>query len=200
MQDRAYGLRRIHLLRTRVNKALLVCLLIFRISLRAQPQREVGGLHRLLYHPYEVVGQSIEVRLVSQFRGEALQSLPRIVLLAVEAPVDEGLDASPQRIEQGSDHEGGDDYGQLRLLLLAGKHTEEHLDRRHASEVEDEQHGRQRTVDEGTVYEEVYVVEAVSQDGQPYGYRDAREQDNLDHVGQDRGDRPDRGGDDEPCC
>jgi hypothetical protein len=34
----------------------------------AQPQRDVAGLHRFPYHPYEVVSQPVEVRFQSRSR------------------------------------------------------------------------------------------------------------------------------------
>ncbi len=67
--------------------------------LGAQPQRDVGGLHRLPYHSHEIVSQRLQVRLVSQLLREPLKSLRGVVLAAVEAAVDDGLDASPQGVE-----------------------------------------------------------------------------------------------------
>src|SRR5215207_2009487 len=53
----------------------------------AQPHRDVGGLHRLLHHPQQLVVQSLEVRLIAEPGGEGLQRLPHVVLSPVEAPV-----------------------------------------------------------------------------------------------------------------
>ena len=50
------------------------------------------------------------------------------------------------------------------------------LGRRHAPEVHQRKHSRERAVDEGAVYDDVYVVEAVAQDGYPYGDRNGRYQ------------------------
>ena len=52
MQDLGYELPRISILGTLVNKGLLVRLLSLRERIRAQPQRDVGRLHRLPYHPH----------------------------------------------------------------------------------------------------------------------------------------------------
>jgi hypothetical protein len=60
---------------------------------RTQPQRDVGRLHRLPYHPYQAVVQRHQVCLVPQSGGETFQRLPRVVLAAVEAAIDERLDA-----------------------------------------------------------------------------------------------------------
>jgi len=58
MQDAGYGLGRIFLPRTPVNRGLLGWLLAFRGRLGAQPQRDVSGLHRFLGHAHQVVAQS----------------------------------------------------------------------------------------------------------------------------------------------
>ena len=88
-----------------------MCLFALRSRLGAQPQRDVGRLHRLVYHSYEVVAQCIQIRLVSELGRQGFESLSGVVLLAVEAPVYEGLYATPQGIEESSNHEGGDDDG-----------------------------------------------------------------------------------------
>jgi hypothetical protein len=67
----------------------------------AQPQQDVSGPHRLRYHSYQFVVQRPKVGLVPQPGGEGFESLPGIVLLAVEATVYERLDAPPQGAEQG---------------------------------------------------------------------------------------------------
>ena len=116
-------------------------------------------LHRFRYHASKLVGQRLEVRLVAEPGGESFEGLSRVVLPSVETPVNKGLDAAPQRVEQGRYKEGGDHDGQLRLLRLACKRTQYRLGRRHAPEVERDQHGREGAVDEGTVDDYVYIVD-----------------------------------------
>jgi hypothetical protein len=50
--------------------AQLRCLLLLRGRIGAQPQRDVGWLHRLPHHAHQVVVQRLKVRLVSEFDGE----------------------------------------------------------------------------------------------------------------------------------
>ena len=45
--------------RTFVNKRLLVRQLALRGLIGAQPQRDVGRLHRLPHHPYEIIAQGV---------------------------------------------------------------------------------------------------------------------------------------------
>src|SRR5919107_4159478 len=75
-----------------------------------QPQRDVGWLHRFPHHPHKVLVQRLGVRLVPELCRERFEGLSRVVLASVEATVDEGLDASPQGIEQGRDHKGRGHY------------------------------------------------------------------------------------------
>ena len=88
-------------------------------------------LYRLPDDPDQLVVQRVQVRFVAQAGRERFQGLSGVVLAAVEAPVYEGLDATSQGGEQCCYHERGDDYGELRLLLLACERTEHELGRRH---------------------------------------------------------------------
>src|SRR5215218_473664 len=144
-----------------------------RSGIRAQPQRDVGWLHGLPHDPDEVFAQGVEVRLVSELGREALQRLYRIVLPTVEAAVDKALDAAPQRVEQGGYRQGGGHY--YELGSLAGQSAEEQLEHDDAAEVEAREHRGERTVDEGTVYDEIYVVEVVAQDRYAHRNRQAHD-------------------------
>jgi hypothetical protein len=53
----------------------LVCLLTLRSRLRSQPQRDVGGLHRLPYHTYQIIAECVEVRLIPQLDRECFERL-----------------------------------------------------------------------------------------------------------------------------
>src|SRR5215210_682374 len=95
---------RTRLLGSTVNKGLLVRLLSLRERIGAQPQRDVGGLHRLPHHPYQVVAQGVQVCLISELGREGFERLCCVVLPAIEAPVYEALNATTQWIEQGGYH------------------------------------------------------------------------------------------------
>src|SRR5918998_988635 len=161
-----------HIEKFRFGRTLLVYDLALRGCARTQPQGDVGRLHRLCYHPYQVSVQRLQVCLIPQSGGEGFQRLPRIVLPPVEAAVYERLVATTQRVEQRSDHQGRDDYGELWLVLLAGEAAEDSLGHRHAPEVHERQYHGERAVDEGTVYDHVYVEEACAQYRDPYRERD----------------------------
>src|SRR5687768_11001039 len=70
---------------------MLVYLPVPRGCVGPQPQSDVLWLHRLPHHSHQIVAQSIEVRLVSKLGGEALESLSRVILSSVEAPIYERL-------------------------------------------------------------------------------------------------------------
>jgi hypothetical protein len=97
---------------TSVSKELLLSLPFEDVSGSNHNETCVCGLHRLPYHPYQVVTQSVQICLISQLGGEGFESLGCIVLPSVEAPIYEGLDAPPQWVEQCSYQESGDDYGE----------------------------------------------------------------------------------------
>src|SRR5215204_5532247 len=159
-------------------------MLALRGCVGAQPQRDVRRLHRLPHYPHQIAAQGVEVSLVPELRREGFQGLPRVVLLAIEPAIYEGLDAAAQGHEQRGDGEGGDDYGQLGLLLLACEGAEDRLGCRYASEVDQSQGRTQRAVNEGAVDDEVYVIEAVAQDGDTGGDRD-RGNDKQERQGDD---------------
>src|SRR5829696_5590358 len=149
------------LLGTWVNRGL-VCLLTLQGCIRTQPQREVLGLHGLPHHPYQFAIECLQVRLIAQLGGEHLKGLSRVVLPSVEAPVHERLDAAAQGVEQGGNQEGRchDREGGP----LACEDHEEPLQQNDAAEVDGNQSRRERAVDEGTVYEDVYLVEPIAKD------------------------------------
>lgn len=93
--------------RTRHGSSLLLSLFALRSQIGAQPQRYVRGLHSLSHHPRQVIGQGVQVRLVTQSRVEGGERLCGVVLVAVEATVNEALEASSERNDEGSDHQGG---------------------------------------------------------------------------------------------
>ena len=77
-------------------------------------------------------------------------------------------------LNRASNNEGGDNDGELGLLCLAGEGAEDDLRRSYAAEVHQRQRGGERTVDEGAVYKEVYIVEAVLEDGEAHGHGNPR--------------------------
>jgi hypothetical protein len=55
----------------------------------------MGRLHSLIYHLQQRLGELLEVHLVAHPDAKGLKSLLGVVLGAVEAPIDEGLDPAP---------------------------------------------------------------------------------------------------------
>jgi hypothetical protein len=73
----------------------------------AQPQRRLGRLHRLVDHGQQLGGQGVQVDLVAQAGREPLDGAGGVVAAAVEAPVDQVLDAAPGGLEQRGHGQGG---------------------------------------------------------------------------------------------
>jgi hypothetical protein len=66
MWEAGFGLPGMLLLGTWVNTGLLVCLLALLGPIRTQPYRDVRRLHRPPNHPYEILAQGIQIRIVSK--------------------------------------------------------------------------------------------------------------------------------------
>ena len=79
-----------------------MCLLASRSRLGAKPQGGVLGLHCSAYYPHQVVAEDVQVRLFAQPGVEGCQRLCCIILAAVEAPIYEKLDTSPQRVNRAA--------------------------------------------------------------------------------------------------
>ena len=102
----------------------------------AQPQRDMGGLHRLLDHCYQFLTQLIQVHLMAQRGTESSKCAGRIILAPVEAAVNAPLDAPPHRLEQGGYGQGRADDGPLVLQRLPDEPTQEELQQRDTAEVD----------------------------------------------------------------
>ncbi len=90
-----------------------MCSFVFRWT---QPQRDMRGLHRLLHDAQQPFTQHLQVYLLAQSCTEGCHDLGTVILATVEAAVNEPLNASLQRPEQGVNGQcgGHDDEGQLR--------------------------------------------------------------------------------------
>jgi hypothetical protein len=117
----------------------------------------VGGLHGVADDAAHVGGECLEVELVAQPRPERLQRLRRVVAAAVEATVDDRLDARPRGPEQRGHGERRDRGGEAGA---ADGEADEH----HAAEIGGGEGRGQRAVDERAPDHDVDVVEVVAQD------------------------------------
>ena len=72
-----------------------------------QPLRHLRWLHRPPYRRDKVGAQRVEVDLVAHAGGERLDGSGRVVPAAIEAAVDDRLGATPGRLEQRGDGQGG---------------------------------------------------------------------------------------------
>ncbi len=91
----------------------------------AQPQRDQCWLHRLLSRRHESLAQLRQINLIAQRLAESCQDFLRVILVAVEAPVNKILDTRAQGLEctgycqRGSNN----DY----TVCLADESTQEKL-------------------------------------------------------------------------
>src|SRR5260221_3437766 len=84
-----------------------------------QPERDMRRTHRLLDGAEQVVGQVLQLHLTAQPITEGSERARRVVLPAIEAPVDERLEAAAQRLKECGDDERGEDDEEGRLLFAA---------------------------------------------------------------------------------
>src|ERR671916_2133784 len=115
----------------------------------------MSRLNCLLDHGHELAGQVLEVYRVAQAGPERFQRLRRVVLPTVEAAIDKRLNAVPDGVE-----EGGDDQRRCHdreLGSLAGQGDPGPLQKGDAAEVQQREREGKSTVDEGAVYDHVYV-------------------------------------------
>src|SRR5437016_3874684 len=54
-----------------------------------QPERDMGGLHRLLHHGHQLLAQLSQVKLIAQRSTEGLDDFGCIILAPVEATIDD---------------------------------------------------------------------------------------------------------------
>src|SRR2546421_161934 len=92
---------------------LLVCVM-FRW---AQPERDMCRLHRLLYDGQQVFAQLVQVHFVMQGGTESCHRLGGVILAAIEAPVNDPLDATAQGLEESSNDEGRDHHSDSVILV-----------------------------------------------------------------------------------
>jgi len=114
----------------------------------------MGGLHRLVDHGDQFLSQLLQVHLMAQGCIERFQRFGCIVLAAVEAAINDPLDAMAQGLEEGSDHQGRGDNDQ-GILLLAEESAQQGTKDEHEAHVEQGQDHRQGTIDERTTNENI---------------------------------------------
>src|SRR5215218_10466678 len=58
-----------------------------RTAIWAEPERDVGWLHRFPHHAYQIVAQRIQIRLIPELGREGFEGLRCIVFPSVEASI-----------------------------------------------------------------------------------------------------------------
>src|SRR5579859_3098429 len=137
---------------------------------RAHPERDIFRLHRLFDHRQEMLAQLRQVNLVAQRCTECCYRAGSIILTAIEAMIDDGLNAVTQRLEDGRNHQGGDHDGNVAIGVDDA--AQEGLQSDDAAEVNQGQYDCERAIDQRAIDEQVDVVESIAQNREPYGERD----------------------------
>src|SRR5690348_13320493 len=114
-------------------------------------------LHCLLDHCYQALLQGVQVNFVAQVGTEGFQCTSRVILAAVEAPVNNPLNELSKRLEQDIDRQRGANDSQLIAFC---KPVQEELQTNDASEVDQGQQCRQRTIDKRAMDDDINIPEA----------------------------------------
>src|SRR6266699_3032315 len=104
-------------------------------------------LHCFLDDRYQMLAQLVEIDLITQCRAESCESLGSVIFAAVEAAVDERLDAPSQGLKEGSNGERRSNNDDGRLCFLPGEQTYKRLQTDHQAKVDQGEQGRQRAID-----------------------------------------------------
>ena len=65
-----------------------------------EPQTDTRRLHGLIHHVEQLARQLVEFHFIPRGGAERGEGLGRVILAPIEAPIDHGLHAPPQREEQ----------------------------------------------------------------------------------------------------
>src|SRR5579884_3827331 len=116
----------------------------------------------------QVGAYPVEIDFIAQPRLEGRKHPGGIVLVAVEAAVDENLQAATPRVEQAGDEKRGQSDRELRILTGYG--AENRLEDDYAAEIKQRHGGGEGGVDNRAVDQDIDVPQALAQDGE--GNRD----------------------------
>ena len=71
-----------------------------------QPQRDMRWLHRLLHDSNQLLTQLVQVHLIAQRGTEGSYDFSSIIFATIEVAVNDVLEAPPQRLGEGRNHQG----------------------------------------------------------------------------------------------
>ncbi len=144
----------------------------------AHPQRDMRRLHRLLNDRHQVLAQVLSDPPHCAACAKGGQRASRIILAAIEAAIDEGLDAMAQGLEERRNDEGRD-HDSDRVILVE-QPLEQRLQRNNEAKVQQGEQSRQAAIHQRTVDQHVDIVESIAQNREPNGERDQEKGDGED--------------------
>ena len=87
-------------------------MLLLRLFRLPQPERDRSWLHGLLHHRQQLLAHLLQIKRLSQRGAEGSQRLFRIILAAIEAPINDMLEALAERLEERGNRQRRDDEHQ----------------------------------------------------------------------------------------
>src|SRR6266567_8378890 len=105
--------------------------------------------------------QLVQVNFVAQGGAEGCQGLGCIILAAVEATIDDGLDAMAQGLEESSNDERRD-HDSDRIILVEHP-LEQRLQGKNEAKIQKGQQSSQTAIHQCTIDQHVNVVQPIAQ-------------------------------------
>src|SRR5579875_724850 len=168
---------------TKRTSAVVVRIRLSCIPLRGlEPECGARRFDGVLDDSEHIVGQRLQVDLISEVSAERAEDARRVVLAAIKAPVDEALDTGAPGIEESGDAKSGDSDGNLRVL--AGDGAEDCLDGDDTEDVDADQRDGERHVDQRVIDEGVDLPQPVTKNSNRKGDGD-KEKGQTDRRGND---------------
>src|SRR5579863_4623947 len=135
-----------------------------------KPERDVARLHRLLHHREQVLAQLRQINLIAKSGAKSSQRFGGIILAAVEAPVDDALDATAQGLEESGNDESRDHNGDR--VILVEQPLKQRLQGNNEAKVQQGEQCSQAAIHQGAVDQQINVVESIAQNREPNRERD----------------------------
>src|SRR2546423_5801284 len=122
--------------------------------------------------------QLVQVNFVAQGGAEGCHGLDSIILAAVEATIDDGLDTMAQGLEE-SNNDQRRNHDSDRIILVVHP-LEQRLQGKNEAKIQQSEQSGQAAIHQCAIDQHVDIVEPVPQNREPNGERD-----------QEKGDGPD---------
>ena len=114
--------------------------------------------------------QLVQVNFVAQGGAEGCQGLGCIILAAVEATIDDGLDAMAQGLEESSNDQRRDH--DCDRIILVKQPLEQRLQGKNEAKIQQGEQSGQAAIHQCAIDQHVDIIQSIPQNREPNGERD----------------------------